>query len=85
MNEIIFWGCLGWLLQVAEPIIHIKRSMGFKVELYDNLCYKNKRWLHRLIYCGCCLTFWVALIATWNIHIACISSVLATIIERQTK
>jgi len=85
MNNIIFWSCVGWLLQVAEPILHLKRSLGFKTESYDKITYKNKRWLHRLIYCTTCLTFWVVLIATWSIHIACISSVLATIIERQTK
>jgi hypothetical protein len=81
INEIIFWGCFGWLLQVAEPVIHIKRYMGFKAELYDNICYKNKRWLHRLIYCTTCLTFWVTLIFTWNIYTAVVASTIATIIE----
>jgi hypothetical protein len=81
INEIIFWSCLGWLLQVAEPILHIKRFLGFKIEEYDNSSYKNKRFLHRLIYCTTCLTFWVTLIFTWNIFTAVVSSTIATIIE----
>lgn len=85
MNEIIFWSCLGWLLQVAEPILHIKRYFGFKAEEYDKPEYKNKRWLHRLIYCTTCLTFWVVLISTWSLYTACISSVIATIIEKINK
>lgn len=85
MNDIIFWSCLGWLLQVAEPVLHIKRYFGFKAEEYDKKEYASKRWLHRLIYCTTCLTFWVVLIATWNIQIACISSTVATIIEKTMK
>jgi hypothetical protein len=85
INEIIFWSCIGWLLQVAEPIIHLKRFLGFKPELYDNKSYEYMRSLHRLIYCTTCLTFWVVLLSTWRIDIAVISSVLATIIEKINK
>ena len=80
MNEIIFWSCIGWLLQVAEPILHIKRWFGFKEENYDKPSYKDMRWLHRLIYCTTCLTFWVTLVWTWSLYIAVVSSVVATII-----
>lgn len=85
MNVIIFWSCVGWLLQVAEPIIHLKRFLGFKPELYDNKSYEYIRPLHRLIYCTTCLTFWITLIFTWNIYIAVVSSVVATIIEKINK
>ncbi len=39
--DIAFWSCLGWLLQVAEPIILFKRFLGFKVEDYDKPQYKQ--------------------------------------------
>lgn len=85
INEIIFWSCIGWLLQVAEPILHIKRFLGFKIEEYDKPSYKDMRWLHRLIYCTTCLTFWVVLLSTWSLYIAVVSSVVSTIIEKINK
>lgn len=83
--DIAFWASIGWLLQVAEPVIHIKRFFGFKAEEYDNPEYKSKRMIHRLIYCTTCLTFWAVLICTWNLQMACLASVVATIIEKITK
>lgn len=78
---IITWACLGVLLQVAEPILMIKRYFGFKEEEYEEYS-SRKRFIHRLFYCAKCLTFWVALICTWNIQVAIISSILAGLIEK---
>ena len=62
------------LLQVAEPILLIKRWLGFKEEEYDR--YTEKwRFIHRLLYCCACLGFWVALAISWNIYIAAICSI----------
>jgi hypothetical protein len=78
---IITWACLGVLLQVAEPILLIKREFGFKEEEYDEYS-KWRKFLHRLLYCAKCLTFWVALSFTWDIQVAIISSILAGLIEK---
>lgn len=62
------------LLQVAEPIILLKRLIGFKEEEYDRY---NQVWrfFHRLLYCCACLGFWCGLIISWNIYIAAICSI----------
>lgn len=73
--------CIGVLLQCAEPIILIKRAMGFKEEEYDTYS-KEWRFVHRLLYCAMCLTFWVALFWTWNLEIAAISSVGAALLHK---
>ena len=81
MMTIILFGCLGVLLQEAEPIIMIKRYIGFKQETYDDQT-KIKKYIHRLIYCAMCLTFWITLMATLNITTAIISSVLSAILHK---
>lgn len=80
--NIIFWACVGVLLIEAEPIILMKRWFGFKDEKYDAMS-KIMRFFHRLITCAMCLTFWVALICTWNIETAAISSILAALIHKK--
>ena len=82
MIDIIMWSCIGVLLQEAEPIIILKRYIGFKEELYDEWG-TLKRFLHRLLNCAMCLTFWVTLIGTFNLDVAIISSVLAQIIHKK--
>jgi len=76
MIEIAMLACAGVLLQCAEPIIHIKRFLGFKEELYDTYS-KEKRFFHRMLYCAMCLTFWFALAMTWDLGISSIASVLS--------
>jgi hypothetical protein len=80
--EIILWACVAVLMQCAEPIIHIKRYLGFKEELYDTYS-KEKRFFHRLIYCTMCLGFWITLVGTWDIGVAIIASVLSTFIYKK--
>jgi hypothetical protein len=79
---IVILACGGVLLQCAEPIILIKRALGFKEEEYDNYS-KEKRFFHRLIYCAMCLTFWVGLALTWNLGISIVGSVLAAYIYKK--
>jgi len=78
---ILLWTSIGVLLQDAEPIIMIKRYIGFKEEDYDTYT-KEKRYIHRLIYCATCLTFWITLIGTFNPTLAAISSVMAGLIQK---
>jgi uncharacterized membrane protein len=82
MIEIILFACIGVLLQEAEPIIMIKRHIGFKEESYDDQS-KIMKFIHRLLYCAMCLTFWVALISTLNPTTAIISSVLSAILHKK--
>lgn len=81
MMTIILFGCLGVLLQEAEPIIMIKRYIGFKQESYDDQT-KIMKFIHRMIYCAMCLTFWVTLITTLDPTTAIISSVLSAILHK---
>lgn len=74
--QIIMLACAGVLLQCAEPIILIKRWLGFREEEYDSYS-KQKRFFHRLLYCAMCLTFWVGLAFTWDLGISIVGSVLA--------
>lgn len=80
--EIIMLACVGVLLQCAEPIILMKRFLGFEEEKYDTYS-KEKRFFHRLLYCAMCLTFWVGLAFTWDFGISVIGSVLAAYIYKK--
>jgi hypothetical protein len=72
------------LLQVAEPIILIKRWIGFKEEEYEKYT-PMWRFFHRLLYCCACLGFWVALLISWNIYIAAICSITSEWIYTKIK
>lgn len=82
ITETIVLACAGVLLQCAEPIILIKRWMGFKEEHYDTYS-KEKRFFHRMLYCAMCLTFWVGLVLTWDIAIAIVGSVAAALLYKK--
>ena len=82
MIEILMLACAGVLLQEAEPILHIKRWFGFKEEDYDTKG-KTHRFVHRLLYCAMCLTFWFALAITWDLGVAAVASVLAAYIHKK--
>ena len=81
---IILWACIGVLLQEAEPIIMIKRYIGFREEEYDHWT-KEKQYIHRLLHCALCLTFWITLIGTLNITVSIISSVLAALLHKKIR
>lgn len=72
------------LLQIAEPILLLKRWLGFKEEEYDQYT-KHWRFIHRLLYCCACLGFWVGLAITWNIYIAAICSIASAWILEKIK
>jgi hypothetical protein len=80
--DIILWACIAVLMQCAEPILLIKRALGFKEEKYEEYS-KEKRFIHRLLYCPMCLGFWITLIFTFNIGTAVISSVLGSWLHKK--
>lgn len=82
MMEIAMLACAGVLLQCAEPIIHMKRLLGFREEEYDSYS-KEKRFFHRMLYCAMCLTFWLSLAITWDLGISAVASVLAAYIHKK--
>lgn len=64
----------------AEPIQNIKRF--FKL---DNDAYIKNKYHHffvKLLNCSLCSGFWIGLILTQNILLACLISVLAGLIEK---
>lgn len=82
MIIIIALACLNVLFMTAEPIIILKRAIGFKEENFDQ--YKpTKRFFHKLLYCCLCTGFWLSLIISQNIFIAAIASVLGEYIYKK--
>jgi hypothetical protein len=79
--NIIAIACIGVLLQIAEPIIYIKRWLDFKEEEYDSYS-KFKKFVHRLLYCVTCLSFWVSYFITFDVYMASIISILATLLNK---
>lgn len=80
--EIAGWACAGTLFVLAEPLILIKRAIGFKEERYDDWG-NGKRFFHRLLTCALCSGFWIGLIATGDLASASAIAVLAEIIWRR--
>lgn len=81
--EIASIACLSVLFVIAEPMILIKRNMGFKEENIGSL--KIKDIFTKLLYCSLCSGFWIGLIYTHNIFMACIISVLAEYIDKKLR
>jgi len=74
--------CLSVLFVVAEPIIMMKRYLGFREE---DICgvYPIRDFFTRLLYCAMCSGFWIALLFTFNISTAVIVSILAEYIHKK--
>lgn len=83
MIEILGLVCLSILFVVSEPLILLKRYIGFKEEEYD-VWGKMKRFIFRLITCALCSGFWIGLI-TMSLYKAAIISVLAEFIHKKIK
>lgn len=83
MIFIIALACLNVLFIVAEPIVLLKRYIGFKEEEFDAYT-PSKRFIHKMIYCCLCSGFWLSLIISHNIFIAAIASVLGEYIYKKT-
>ena len=70
--------CLGILFVEAEPLVKIKRLLGFKDEEYFDYS-ETKKFFYRMITCVMCSTFWIGLIISGNIYVAAITSILGDI------
>jgi hypothetical protein len=82
MIYILALSCFNILFIAAEPIILLKRYIGFREEEFDT--YKPlKRFLHKMIYCCLCSGFWISLIISHNIFMAAIASVLGEYIYKK--
>lgn len=82
MIYILALACLNVLFIVAEPIILLRRYVGFREEEFDS--YKPlKRFFHKLVHCCLCSGFWISLILSQNIFIAAIASVLGEYIYKK--
>jgi hypothetical protein len=65
----------------AEPIIYLKRMVGFRDEEYDSMG-TTKKFLHRLVTCLYCSSFWITLILTQSITLALIVSLFAFLLDK---
>jgi len=89
ITTIITIMALSYLFINAEPIILIKRILGFKEEKYDEFT-PLKRFFHKLIYCWMCSAFWIGVFVCiylgyepYNIlSISACSSFFASLIEK---
>jgi uncharacterized membrane protein len=72
---------LGILFVEAEPMIKLKRMIGFNDEDYFRW-KESKKFIYRLINCVTCSTFWIGLIITGNIYLAAITSILGELIYK---
>lgn len=79
--SIIGIACMSVLFVVAEPMILIKRQLGFKEEEIGKNPLRD--FFTKLMYCGLCSGFWIAWAITLDFKTACIISVLAEIIHRK--
>lgn len=84
MIEYLFYLGLSVLFIYAEPMIELKRFLEFKEEEYMNYG-KVKQWLHKLIHCLFCSSFWITLIISFNFELSVIVSLLAYILENKLK
>lgn len=83
MIEILGLACLSILFVASEPLIILKRYIGFKEEEYDNWDNK-KQFIFRLMTCALCSGFWIGLISL-SLYKAAIISVLAELIYKKIK
>lgn len=67
----------------AEPMILIKRWMGFKEEEMGKNPLRD--FFTKLLYCEQCSGFWIALVFTQNFQVSCIISIVSGIIGKFIK
>lgn len=80
---------ISYLFIHSEPLILLKRYLGFKEERYDEFS-KIKRFFYKLITCWMCSAFWIGIFLNifigYNLYeiisIAAIASFLSSIIEK---
>lgn len=79
--NIMFYLGLTLLFVHSEPMIIIKRKLGFKeeeIEVYGVL----KSFLTKLVYCDWCSSFWISLILSFDFKIAVITSLFMYLINK---
>lgn len=81
--SIIWVSCLTLLFVNAEPMILIKRWMGFKEELMGSNPLRD--YFTKLLYCCMCSGFFIGLVFTQNFQLACIISIVSELIDRKLK
>lgn len=80
---------VGVLFVVAEPMIIVKRLLGFKEENIGKQLYKNnwvnvsKDFITKLLYCCQCSGFWITFIMTHDPVQAAIVSFFAELLGRK--
>lgn len=84
MYEVIGLICLSIIIHIAEPILLIKRFLGFKEEDYHKKS-AFLRFIHRGLYCLVCSSFWFTLIITGNFYTASIVAISASILNYYIK
>jgi len=67
----------------AEPMILIKRWMGFKEEEIGKNPLRD--FFTKLLYCAMCSSFWIALIFTQNFQLTVIISIVSEVIDKIIK
>jgi hypothetical protein len=72
---------ISFLFVASEPMILLKRFLGFREEKY-HIYGKVKSFIYRMITCALCSGFWLGLIITGNIYDAALVSILAEIIYK---
>ena len=90
MELIILSVSMGFLFVHAEPLILLKRVLGFKEEQYDNYGV-NKRFFYRLFTCVMCVSFWIGLVLSIIFDLSLfellltssVSSVLGAYVEKK--
>jgi len=81
MILIIKIACLSFLFVASEPLILIKRFLGFKEEDYMDYG-KIKSFIYRMITCAMCSGFWIGLILTGSILDAALISIISELIYK---
>ena len=82
--NIIAIAAITYLFIESEPLILIKRFLGFKEENYNEYG-KVKAFIYRLITCALCSGFYIGLIWTHSLQQSALISIVAEIITRLMK
>jgi len=80
--SILLYLGLSVLFVKAEPLIELKRRLGFKEEDYDSF-KPVKKWVHKLIYCLYCSSVYITFIFTLDAQLAVIVSLFAYMLENK--
>ena len=81
--QIIWISCMSVLFVNAEPMILLKRQMGFKEEIIGTNPLRD--FFTKLLYCCMCSGLWIGLIFTLSFTQAVIISIVSELIDRKIK